>query len=218
MSGLLYMTAIVVFFGWLVNCWERWSHNKNPLFFLQPCQATKKKILKSPLCSVSTVASGGHTTRTHSDRKEKVIPGKKKTQRVLYVVTIYRKYFRALTLENWCQDLFCPQPLDIADDDEAFRDGQGKFKAYEEEEDTVPPTALTLALSEGVKKGILEAIQQIGNKFSKFIYSVILCSKYTRALTFENFRQRRSSRRPLPSACLGLKCWRMQGSWKSRRG
>jgi hypothetical protein len=46
MSGLLYMTAIVVFFGWLVNCWERWSHNKNPLFFLQPCQATQKKFSK----------------------------------------------------------------------------------------------------------------------------------------------------------------------------
>jgi len=25
MAGLLYMTAIVVFFAWLVNCWERWS-------------------------------------------------------------------------------------------------------------------------------------------------------------------------------------------------
>ena len=115
-----------------------------------------------------------HTTRTHTERKGRVIPGKNKYSKVLCVVTIYRKYFRALILENWCQDLFCPQPLDIADDDEAFRDGQGKFKAYEEEEDPIPPTALTLALSEGVKKGILEAIEQIGNKFSKFIYSVTL--------------------------------------------
>jgi len=98
MGGLLYMTALVVFLGFLVNCWERWTHNKNPLFFLQPCT-----------------------------------------------------------------DLCCPQPLDIADDDEAFRDGQnGRFKSFEDEEDDpVPATALTLALSEGVKKGILEAVEKM---------------------------------------------------------
>jgi hypothetical protein len=105
MSGLLYMTAIVVFFGWLVNCWERWSHNKNPLFFLQPCQATKKQILKSPLNVVCQLLGAVVTPQEPTDKFKKRCQAKKEISKVLYVVTLFRKYFRALTLENGCQDL-----------------------------------------------------------------------------------------------------------------
>ena len=38
MAGLLYMTAIVVMLGFLINFWERWSHDKAALPCLQPCQ------------------------------------------------------------------------------------------------------------------------------------------------------------------------------------
>jgi hypothetical protein len=41
-----------------------------------------------------------------------------------------------------------------------------------------------------------------GHKFSKVLYTVTLCSKYTRALTFEDLSQRMSSRTALQAHTL----------------
>jgi hypothetical protein len=64
-----------------------------------------------------------------------------------------------------CQDLCCPQPKDIADDDSTGYGGgrdPGKWDRDDDDETPLPSSALTLALSEGVRAGILEAIQKIG--------------------------------------------------------
>jgi len=53
--------------------------------------------------------------------------------------------------------------LDIADDDEEGYGGGRRWRRdSESDDDEMVVTQLTLALSEGVKKGILEAVEQIG--------------------------------------------------------
>jgi len=100
MGGLLIMTAIVIALGFIINTWERHSHDKAALPCLQPCQ-----------------------------------------------------------------DCWCPKPIDIADDDsQGYGGGRRWRRDSESEDDEMAVTPFTLALSEGVKKGILEAVEKIGKQ------------------------------------------------------
>jgi len=101
MGGLLWMTAILIGLAFVINCYERVTHNLAVIPCLQPCQ-----------------------------------------------------------------DLCCPQPKDIADDDSTGYGGgrdPGKWDRDDDDDERLPSSALTLALSEGVRAGILEAIQKIGS-------------------------------------------------------